>query len=449
MMLNVSVFCKKGMRWLVIVSAMLVLLSVSNRGYALEEGPIIPVLPDEPNGPVVPIESNLALKTNASEYPEVSASYTCPCEDSVWKAVNGEINYDGGYHDRWTSWPTPNVTDWFAIDFGPTTSPTPPTQFNRVKLYIYDDGGGVKPPDSYVVQYWQDNDWHDVVDASESTESPQAGLNTIDFDTVTSSRLRVEFTNHPGSSSGLVEIEVFLHNLTPDEQLAFPVRRQIENLPMEITLADKQAVEAARIAYDNLTFESKVLIPNVSKLIAAEETIEALEALVVSYTDVDVLSTFGNADGDRITIQLSSVLKDTFSLNRDNFGIMIDGEQVTADDVWINLSDSSRKTVELFFYSPVLVDETSVTLSMLSGAIKTNENQLNNEVHSIPVFTFKKLDVIEDGLIDMDDIVKIIMDPDLQFDINQDGIFDREDVHFLLSQITPLTVGNEQAPIPK
>lgn len=59
---------------------------------------------------------------------------------------------------------------------------------------------------------------------------------------------------------------------------------------------------------------------------------------------------------------------------------------------------------------------------------------------TIPVFTFKKLDVTGDGLIDIDDIVKIIVDPNLQFDIIQDGIFDREDVQFLLSQITSLTV---------
>lgn len=52
----------------------------------------------------------------------------------------------------------------------------------------------------------------------------------------------------------------------------------IDNLPDPITLNDKDAVEAARSAYENLTDTQKQLVTNLGKLTKAEETIAALEA---------------------------------------------------------------------------------------------------------------------------------------------------------------------------
>jgi hypothetical protein len=63
-----------------------------------------------------------------------------------------------------------------------------------------------------------------------------------------------------------------------------------------------------------------------------------------------------------------------------------------------------------------------VTLSLQSGALKTSNNELNNAIHSIPVITFKNLDLSLDNLIGVDDIVQMIGNPASQIDVNQDGI---------------------------
>ena len=53
---------------------------------------------------------------------------------------------------------------------------------------------------------------------------------------------------------------------------------QIEALPQEITLADKESVQAARAAYDALSVEEQAQVTNLEKLTAAEAAIAKLEA---------------------------------------------------------------------------------------------------------------------------------------------------------------------------
>ena len=53
---------------------------------------------------------------------------------------------------------------------------------------------------------------------------------------------------------------------------------QIEALPQEITLADKESVQAARAAYDALSAEEQAQVTNLEKLTAAEAAIAKLEA---------------------------------------------------------------------------------------------------------------------------------------------------------------------------
>ncbi|MEL7565314.1 MAG: DUF4430 domain-containing protein, partial [Dehalobacterium sp.] len=58
------------------------------------------------------------------------------------------------------------------------------------------------------------------------------------------------------------------------------VIEMINALPDEVSLSDKNAVEAARVSYDDLTEEQQALVPQdtMDKLIAAEERIEQLES---------------------------------------------------------------------------------------------------------------------------------------------------------------------------
>ena len=48
--------------------------------------------------------------------------------------------------NRWTSYESPNKEDWLEIDFGKTQ------EIGRVVLHLYDDRGGVQPPQDYNIE---------------------------------------------------------------------------------------------------------------------------------------------------------------------------------------------------------------------------------------------------------------------------------------------------------
>ncbi len=106
--------------------------------------------------------------------------------------------------NRWTSYGSPNKTDWLEIDFGK------PTTFSRIEMHIYDDHGGVQPPASYIVQYLEGERWIDSKNIKRSPAKPRgSAINTIKFDEVTADKVRVVFTHTGRSRSGLTEIEVW------------------------------------------------------------------------------------------------------------------------------------------------------------------------------------------------------------------------------------------------
>ena len=74
--------------------------------------------------------------------------------------------------NRWTSYGSPNETDWLEVDFGS------PREVGRVDLHIYDDRGGVQPPVNYNVQYWIDAAWHDATGQVASPAEPAGGTVT-------------------------------------------------------------------------------------------------------------------------------------------------------------------------------------------------------------------------------------------------------------------------------
>jgi hypothetical protein len=387
-------------------------------------------------------EPNLALNPSQTGYPEAAASYTCGC-DNVWSAVNGTFYFKGNEpRDRWTSYYTGSETDWLAIDFGS------PTTFNQAKLYFYNDGGGVIPPASYLVQYWNGNSWVEAANQIKTPETPTAAvdnvatpentLNIVNFDTVTSTKLRIVFTNTSGYATGLVELEVFLHQ-SADQIAASAMIAQIEQLPIQgaVVLTDKPAIIAARTAYTNLTVSQKNLVTNLIKLTAAEAAIVTLEtALIPGVKNVGILSALRNAEGNTITLKLSSVLDVTYSMQADKFQVIVNAAPIPVTQAVYDSTDPSHQTIKLTFSSPVLLNETLVTFSSQSGAFKTSNNELNNAIPSRPVITFKALDLTLDNRIGVDDIVRTMSSSALQIDVNQDGVFNREDLFMLLSQIS-------------
>ena len=79
--------------------------------------------------------------------------------------------------------------------------------------------------------------------------------------------------------SVLTTAEEKIRKLEADIAAAQTVMGRISDLPSEITLADKAAVESVRAAYDALTGDQKALVTNLSVLTGAEAKIRQQEAL--------------------------------------------------------------------------------------------------------------------------------------------------------------------------
>ncbi|GAA3987852.1 hypothetical protein GCM10022247_02680 [Allokutzneria multivorans] len=157
-----------------------------------------------PRGAVKPLPRLVddAANVSGSGFPEASASYSNVGNgDLPAQANDGQNFFLDVPNTRWTSYRSPNPTDWLAVDFGK------PTATSDVRLFFYDDAGGVRVPAWYLLQYKRsDGSWTDV---PAQTRTPTVGndLTRITFPTVTTSALRVLGTPQQGSSFGLTAFQ--------------------------------------------------------------------------------------------------------------------------------------------------------------------------------------------------------------------------------------------------
>ncbi len=155
-------------------------------------------------GPVDgPQENPAALAGNLALAAKVSASFTSNY-DLVEEINDENIQFRTEPRNRWTSYGSKSSTDWVDLDFGQAK------EFSRVELDIYDDRGGVQPPESFRVETWTGSEWKAPVEQKFSPETPAGSRrNTVTFPTVRATKLRIVFTHKGQSRSGLTEVEVW------------------------------------------------------------------------------------------------------------------------------------------------------------------------------------------------------------------------------------------------
>ena len=146
----------------------------------------------------MPAEVNDASNPSGAGYPRPFASYTNAI-DSTWEVLDGRVYYDDIPHSRWTNYNSPNASDHLGVDFGV------PTPVRDVRMHLYDDGGGVRTPASYELEYWTGAEWRVVPDQHRTPLSGNT-VNRITFPTLTTTRLRVRFENPPGAKVGVTEL---------------------------------------------------------------------------------------------------------------------------------------------------------------------------------------------------------------------------------------------------
>ena len=147
---------------------------------------------------------NIAYNPGDKAFPKASASFTDRFGGKPALAIDGKTNFLASPINRWTSYESPNGSDWLEVDFGVAK------EFLRIELALYDDRGGVQPPTKYEVEYWDGKAWRGVTGAKQSPENPTGGqFNEVRFDRVTASKVRVVFTNAGQARSGVSEIQVW------------------------------------------------------------------------------------------------------------------------------------------------------------------------------------------------------------------------------------------------
>lgn len=145
---------------------------------------------------------NHAANPNATGFPQGIASFTWQ-DDRLTEALNGIITYDDIPDDRWTAYQSPNSSDWFGVNFGGNRTVA------EVRMYLYDDGGGVQRPISYDVQSWNGSAWVSIPNQVKTPAAPSGrDVNVITFTPMTTSQVRVVFVNGAGKP-GLTELEVW------------------------------------------------------------------------------------------------------------------------------------------------------------------------------------------------------------------------------------------------
>jgi hypothetical protein len=151
--------------------------------------------------PAPPPPGNLALNLRGEGFPKANASFHDVFGGIPRLANDGKTVYRATPVNRWTSYGSPNATDWLEVDFGE------PKEISRIELCLYDDHGGVQPPASYTIEAWADSGWHEVACQVKTPARPAgSAVNTVTFPKLTTPKFRVIFTHQGNARSGVTEI---------------------------------------------------------------------------------------------------------------------------------------------------------------------------------------------------------------------------------------------------
>lgn len=187
---------KLGKGLSVFVNGKKVLVKNSNGKYEVEIGkPAI-----NKSKPTV----NLALNIYRMGYPMPSASVNS-ISDSLYQAIDGRCWYFPEIKNRWSTYGSTTINDWYAVDFGSARA------LSTVKLFIYADNVTYEKPDSYDIEYWNGKEWVPISNVTKTPSLPIGNTaNTASFDMISTSRIRISFKNVVNKSYiAISEIEMY------------------------------------------------------------------------------------------------------------------------------------------------------------------------------------------------------------------------------------------------
>ncbi|MFD5828260.1 discoidin domain-containing protein [Lentzea sp. NPDC060358] len=156
-------------------------------------------------------------------YPAARASFSYSADPPA-KAIDGQDFHLDVPGTRWTTWTSPGAADWLEVDLGA------PAPVSDLRVVFYDDGGGVRVPSVYDLQYrGTDGVWRDLPGQQRSPASPAARqVNRVLVQPpVTADRVRISPRRADGGAVGITafsSVRAPVPGLTASVPESVPVR---------------------------------------------------------------------------------------------------------------------------------------------------------------------------------------------------------------------------------
>jgi hypothetical protein len=146
---------------------------------------------------------NFAVNSDGTYYPRVATSFVIPGTPPA-KLIDGNYWYHRDPPNRWTCEGSPTASDTVTVEFGTQR------KVHTAKLYFLDDGTGVVPPATFVLEYWDGQDWRAIPGQTRAPENPTGRrANVVRFPTLETAKVRAVLRHAAGGKSGLTEFEVW------------------------------------------------------------------------------------------------------------------------------------------------------------------------------------------------------------------------------------------------
>ena len=240
-------------------------------------------------------DGNLAYSATAS------TSYCASWESLA--AVNDGIVRSNSYDPskpRYGTWGNTSSYETVTYTWGSEVI------IDSTDLYLWYDGtegeytsGGILVPKSVEFEYLDaEGNWKSVPNA-EGLGREMDKFNKTTFDPFTTTALRVKLNKQANDYNGVGIMEWKVYGkVAGGDTLPTAVKVVIARIDAigEVTLDSKDAIEAARAAYDKLTDEQKKLVPNYETLTKAEETYAALADAAAVKEVEDLIDAIGEVD---------------------------------------------------------------------------------------------------------------------------------------------------------
>jgi hypothetical protein len=142
-----------------------------------------------------------SVQLNTTQHPKGSASSGNDTAN-IHDAIDGRVWFFPELPNGWNSNATEQDSEqWYAIDFGSDTA------LSSAELAFFVDEGEYALPSDYVVSSWVDGQWVKI--EGDGEELVANGVTDVKWDELSTSGLRVSFTQAKGKRTRLVEFKAF------------------------------------------------------------------------------------------------------------------------------------------------------------------------------------------------------------------------------------------------